>query len=414
MLKGHKSCVGGLVILLAIWVIPVGAEKNTDLKEKDKQNQQKVVEGNTEFMLDLYGRLRQENKGKNLFFSPYSISTALALTYSGARGQTEEQMAEVLHFLLEQEDLHKAFSQLQKKLNEGGRNGDYKLHVANALWGQEGYDFLEKFLDVTKKYYGSELQQVDFIRAREEARRIINTWVEGKTNNKIKDLIKPGVLTELTRLVLTNAIYFKGDWDLQFEEKYTKKLPFYVTGDKQVKAPLMYQDSEFQYAEVPGMQILELPYKGKQLSMVVFLPREVNGLGKLENELTTKKLKEYIETLQTWEVRVYLPKFKMTSQFSLKQVLQALGMKDAFSAKADFSGMNGRMDLFISAVVHKAFIEVNEEGTEAAAATAVVMEAGAAPASPPPVFRADHPFLFLIRDNETGSILFLGRLLNPV
>jgi len=394
-----------------------------------------LVAGNTEFALALYRQLRQdlgkENEEWNLFFSPYSISTALAMTYAGARGDTETQMAKALHFpqaglfksgsLMNRtilppwsrERLHNAFAQLGKELNGEGKERGYELHVANALWGQKGYEFLPEFLRLTQKHYGAGLQEVDFIRAAEPARLGINKWVEGKTNQKIKDLIPSGVLNSLTRLVLTNAIYFKGDWKHQFKERLTKEAPFYVTVGKTVRAPLMLQREEYNYAEADDVQILELPYKSGQLSMIVFLPKTRDGLEKMEKSLTPDTLKDHLKKLRTTDVIVHLPKFKLTSEFRMKKILSTLGMRDAFSPlKADFSGMTKKEKLFISAVLHKAFVEVNEEGTEAAAATGVVVGTTSVPL-PPKEFRADHPFLFLIRDNQTESILFMGRLTNP-
>ncbi|MCX6355409.1 MAG: serpin family protein [Candidatus Aureabacteria bacterium] len=369
-----------------------------------------VVEGNTSFALDLYGRLRKEEG--NLFLSPYSISTALAMTYAGARGETEKQMAKVLRLPLEQKQLHLAFSELQNKLNEDGKKGAYELSVANALWGQKGYPFLKDFLAMIKNSYGGGLNEVDFIKATESARTTINTWIEKKTNNKIKEIIAPGVLNDLTRLVLTNAIYFKGKWATQFEKKNTKEAPFILADGKKVNIPMMYQKSDFRYMEKEGCQILELPYKGDALSMLLLLPGKTDGLPALESRLVRDGPGGWLASMQgKREVVVYLPKFTMTKEFMLADVLRAMGMTDAFSLPpADFSGMTGKKDLFISAVIHKAFVDVNEEGTEAAAATAVVMRASSVQMT---VFRADHPFLFLIRDNRSGSILFIGRVVNP-
>jgi serpin B len=238
--------------------------------------------------------------------------------------------------------------------------------------------------------------------------------VESKTQQKIKELIPQGVLTVLTRLVLANAIYFKGDWAVQFDGKATAKAPFHVAPGETVEAPLMSQKNQFGYAELGELQVLALNYKGKALSMVVLLPKKPDGLAALETSLTPANLEKWTRNLPAREVQVFLPKFKMTSQFRLNEKLRALGMTDAFDeSKADFSGLDGRKQyLFITAVLHKAFVEVNEEGTEAAAATAVVIGLRSAPARPL-VFRADHPFLFLIRDNRTGSILFLGRVVDP-
>lgn len=385
-------------------------------KEKEQpaaEDIEKVVSGNSKFTLELYSKLVEGDGNNNLFFSPYSISTALAMTYAGARVETEKQMAEVLRFGLPQERLHPAFGSLEKALNEQGKKGVFELTVANALWGQKGFRFLDSFIDLVNKNYDAGLNEVDFIKNTEGARQTINRWVEKKTKEKIKDIIKPGVLDAMTRLVLTNAIYFKGKWQYEFDKKDTKDTTFHITATKETKAPMMYIKKEFKYAERVDLQILELGYKGDALSMVVLLPEKVDGISQLEKELTIENLERWLGELRKREVIVYLPRFTFTSEFSLAKLLSAMGMKDAFSLPpADFSRMTGNKDLFISAILHKAFVEVNEEGTEAAAATAVVMTTTAMPKQPP-TFKADRPFIFMIRDNKSGSILFMGKVCNP-
>ncbi|MDD2889165.1 MAG: serpin family protein [bacterium] len=371
-----------------------------------------LVNGNNTFALELYANLKN-NEG-NLFFSPYSISTALAMTYAGAKGNTQTQMAEVLHFgMLDSTSLHPAFKDLIAKTQKENKN--YQLNIANALWGQKGYKFLNEFLEVTKINYGAGFNEVDFGDT-ESARKTINDWVEEQTKNKIKELIKPGILNGDTRLVLTNAIYFKGDWVNEFDKKGTKKAPFYVKPDKKVQVLMMSKKEPFNFMEADKFQAIELPYKGNNLSMFVLLPKKIDGLAELENFLVFDSLNKWIESLKNQEVRVFFPKFKTTSEFSLKEVLESMGMSDAFSLPpADFSGITETKELFISAVIHKAFVDVNEKGTEAAAATAVVMTKGFSMSEKQiPVFRADHPFIFLIRDNRSGSILFIGRLTNPL
>ena len=374
----------------------------------------KVVAGNTEFAVDLYGKLRAHEG--NVFFSPYSISTALAMTCGGARGETENQMAQTLHFNLPPDKLHPAFAAMEANLNAAQQKGQVKLAVANSLWPQVGYAFLPDYLALCLKNYRTSIIPVDYKGHTEAARKTINDWVEARTNRKIVELLKPGVLNSSTRLVLVNAIYFKGQWVSQFVTNFTENQPFHVSSDKTIDATLMRQTHPFFYAEFPGLQVLELPYVGNDLSMIVLLPREVNGLAKLEAGMTAENLTAWTANLESQEVQVFLPKFKSTSEFSLSGTLATLGMTNAFIyGQADFSGMDGRKDLFIGDVIHKAFVEVNEGGTEAAAATAVVMLAGAAPSNPQSItlFRADHPFLFLIRDNHNGSILFLGRVVDP-
>ena len=369
------------------------------------------MEGNKAFAFGLYEKLK-EVEG-NLFFSPYSISTALAMTYAGARGNTEKQMGTALHFTLDQKRFHPAFAWLEAQFKTVQEKGDIELNIANALWAQEDYVFLREFLDLIQSNYGTVLNHVDFKRACEAARKKINAWVEQKTKDKIKDLIKPGVLNALTRLVLTNAIYFKGRWESQFKKSRTKESPFWLSIDKSVEVPMMTQKRQFRYMENDSLQILELPYIGDDLAMIVLLPRKVDGLAQLEADLSVENLNMWIGHLRKREVSVFLPKFKMTSQFRLSETLASMGMPDAFGGNADFSGIDGTKNLFISAVIHKAFVDVNEEGTEAAAATAAVISLTSAPSTPPPTFRADHPFVFLIHDNHSGSILFVGRIVDP-
>ncbi len=398
---------------------PMKADANQDVKA--------VAWGNNCFAMRLYQNLR--NDEGNLFFSPYSISTALAMTYAGAKGETREQMAQALCFPtspdvlrklgpdrepMTQEQFARAFGQIIKDLNARGGQDKYELRVANALWGQEDYRFLPDFLSFVEGQYGGALREVDFVRATERARQTINAWVEKQTNDKIKDLISPGVLDAMTRLVLTNAIYFKGNWASQFKEDRTREAPFTLLDGSKAQVLMMNQKEQFGYMEAEGLQGLEMPYVGDELSMVILLPKETAGIGALEKELTTEKVSEWLAGIRKREVIVSVPKFKMTSKFGLGKVLRAMGVTAAFSENADFSGMTGSRDLFISAVVHQAYVDVNEEGTEAAAATGVVMRLTSAAPERIPVFRADHPFIFLIRDKVSGSILFLGRLINPL
>jgi len=369
-----------------------------------------VAAGGNVFALDLYRRLRAEEG--NLFFSPYSLSTALAMTYAGAAGNTAAEMANVLHFTLPQERVHPAFARLIEDVERAGDAEGCELSVANALWGQQGFDFLPAFLQSVQTNYGAPLHQVNFA-ATDAARTRINDWVAERTRDKIKNLIRLRVLNASTRLVLTNAIYVKGDWVHPFEASATADALFWVSADRSVSAPMMQQTKSFRYGESDLCQVLELPYAGDALSMLVLLPRERADLPALEEALTHAALAQWTSGLASREVAVTLPKFKLTCQFTLGKVLQEMGMGDAFGPAADFSGMTGRRDLYISAVIHKAFVDVNEEGTEAAAATAVVMRLTGLP-QPPVVFRADHPFLLLIRHKPSGSILFMGRVADPV
>ncbi len=375
-----------------------------------------LVAGNTAFALDLYAKLRGQQG--NLFLSPFSISTALAMTSAGARGNTLDEMQKVLHLTKEP---HAAFGELLKKIHAAGAKGKYELTTANAIWAQQGFPWRGEFTDLVTKSYGAGFFPVDFAGKPEPARQRINAWVEKETKEKIKELIPQGVIDPLTRMVLTNAIYFKGNWATQFKKANTKDQPFHLEGGKKAEAPLMHQLGTYGYSEAAigagdRVQILSLPYVGKELSMIAVLPA-AGKLASLEAKLSAENLAKWTAPLRQQKINVYLPRFQleMDQPISLKQPLIAMGMKDAFDdRKADFFGMHsGKEMLLITEVLHKAFVDVNEEGTEAAAATGVVVGVRSdAPASPP-VFRADHPFLFFIRDNATGSVLFLGRYTGP-
>jgi serpin B len=376
-----------------------------------KEKATTVVEGNNCFAFDLYARLSQEKS--NLFFSPHSISNALAMTYDGARGNTAIEMKNVLHFPFDQNGLDPAFADLIRQLQEGKDKAKYELVLANRLFGQKDYDFLPSFLKVQRDFYAAPLEEVDFIRATEAARKTINSWVERQTDDKIQDLIKPGILTVDTRLVLANAIYFKAAWQRPFDINRTAAEKFFVPPDNTVKVPTMHANVRANFFKTDSFSVLELPYEDRQLSMVLFLPQEVGGLADFEKQLNIANLQKWLAELTDHEVTVALPKFKLTCEFQLNEVLKTLGMRDAFNPRrADFSGMTTRDGLFISAVVHKAFIDLNEAGTEAAAATAGVIALRSLPS--PGTFRADHPFVYLIKDNRTGAILFLGRVVNPI
>ena len=381
------------------------------------QQEQQLVSSNNGFACDLYAQLR-DSKG-NLFFSPFSVSTALAMTYAGAKADTAAQMRKAMRFPASQEDdAHAGFADLLKHFDEVNRGESVQLNMANSLWPQAGASILESFSTLVKQRYGVEITPVDYKYAEPEARARINRWVEDKTEDKIKNLIANPLPAE-TRLVLVNAVYFKGDWEDAFNTDLTKDASF-SSGDGQVvEVPLMQQTKRFNYAQSNDSQFIELPYKGGALSMFVALPMDKTsaGLTKLEKELTGGQIVAWQAQMTETKVQVFLPKFKIEwGTASLVQMLKNLGMSDAFVfGKADFSGISGDKLLFIGDVLHKAFVAVDEKGTEAAAATAVLVPRGASPrpAAPPPVFRADHPFIFFIQDNATGSILFMGRVVNP-
>ena len=364
--------------------------------------------GNSAFALDLYQAFK--NTPGNLCVSPYSISSALALTYGGARGNTAVQMAKALHFTLDDANLHEAFGSLNGALKERGASGEVQLSLANALWGQRDREFLGGFTTLGREHYGAGLMPVDFAGNSVEAAEEINAWASEETGGRIGSLIDPGLLDPSTMLVVSNATYFNGGWASKFESDKTWEEPFWVTPDSSVMVEMMHQTRRFRYTETGELKILEMPYVGGDLSMIVLLPREKTGLAGVERYLTLKSLRIWLRQLQEEDLIVSVPRFKAGSDLLLNDVLKGMGMKDAFAAgAADFSGMTGGKELFIGAVVHKALVEVAEEGTEAAASTAVVMKKGPAPKQ----FRADHPFIFLIRDKISGSILFMGRVADP-
>ncbi len=401
-----------LMIVSAVLFGNTGQEKeepqvNPEVAAVYAAVQSDLVNSNTMFALDLYRALSQEEG--NLFFSPYSISTALAMTYAGARGETETQMKGTLCFTLPQSVLHPAFRALDTDLMRRASDIEgVQLSIANALWGQIGYPFLSGFRDTLAESYDAPLKLTDFAGTTEQARMDINDWVRAATNGKIEDLMKPGTITPLTRLVLANAIYFKGTWELQFDAKKTEFAPFHRLDESQVKVPMMRMQECFPYTNGTDFQAIELPYTGDTLSMVILLPR-AGMFEDFEADLSIERLDTILAQLCSEKVQLAMPKFELTSEFSLADTLAELGMPDAFqSGAADFSGMDGSRDLFIGHVAHKAFVSVNEEGTEAAGATGVSMVL-----SIPAMMTIDHPFIFLIRDIKTGTILFIGRVMDP-
>ncbi len=373
------------------------------------------VDGNSAFAFDLYQVLKE--KSDNLFYSPHSISLALTMTYAGARGETERQMADTLHFILSQDHLHPAFNGLDIDLasrGEGAEDKDgegFRLNIVNAIWGQEGVRFLSEFLDVLAENYGAGLRLLDFASALEESRVTINDWVSEQTEGRIEDLIPQGALDPATVLVLTNAIYFNAAWAEPFQERMTEDGAFHLLDGSKVTVPMMRQTKSFGYIKGEGYQAVELPYDGRELSMVILLP-EAGEFESFESALDAGRVDGIVNGLVHRQVALTMPKFEFESGFSLKKTLAAMGMPDAFTGAADFSGMTGDHDLFISEVLHKAFVSVGEAGTKAAAATAVVKAKLGMPEEPVEV-AVDRPFIFLIRDVETGAILFVGRVVDP-
>ncbi|MBP9853547.1 MAG: serpin family protein [Candidatus Omnitrophica bacterium] len=405
-------------ILLSLFLIFLTCQESCVFASQE-EDIKTVAENNQQFAFDLYSQIK--NNDDNLFFSPFSISMALAMTYAGARGNTEKQMAETLHFSLNQDELHPIFLKINRDLQADQGEKGFELSIANALWGEKSFKFHKSFIDLTKNYYEAGFKEADFKNNAEPERQTINSWVEKQTKDKIKDLLLPRVLTEITKLVLVNAIYFKGHWIYPFEKEYTQPRKFELISGEQIEVPTMNQESSYGYSENETLQILEMPYKGDELSMVIFLPKKAGGIKELEASLKTENVRNWLSKLEKQEVTVFLPKFTMTREFSLKENFESLGMTDAFNPyAADFSGMSPlaldtEYHLCISEIIHKAFVDVNEEGTEAAAATAVVMvKMTAAAVEPKPIFNADHPFIFIIRDKISDNILFIGRVMDPL
>ncbi len=382
-----------------------------------------LVGGNTAFALDLYQAI--QGSDGNLFISPYSISLALAMAYAGSRGDTQRQMAETLHFDLPQGQLHSAFNALDLSLTgQSGEEdeGEFRLSIANSVWGQEGYGFLPEYLDTLALNYGDEVRPLDFRRNPEGARDRINDWVAGETQDRIKDLIVPGAITPLTRLVLANAIYFKAGWQDSFDENATRDRPFHLLDGDQRDVPMMRQQKQLRYARGDGYQAVELPYEGGEVAMAILLP-DSGRFSEFEGSISGESLEAIVDGLDYELVRLTMPKFEMESAFSLSETLAAMGMPDPFDDQAaNFSAMDGRscqargdICLVISDLLHKAFVSVDEAGTEAAAATAVVVGVTRAePVEPEPIeLVVDRPFLFIIRHLDTGAILFVGRVLSP-
>jgi serpin B len=379
---------------------------------EDPKNGQ-LVAGNTAFATDLYQR-EKSNPG-NLFFSPYSISTALAMTYAGAAGKTADEMGRTLHLGLPQAEVPPAFASLIGQINEVGKTGSVKLDTANSLWCQQDFPLLESYFKIVHSDFYAEARQVDFVKETEPTRVAINSWVAQKTQDKIKDLLQPGQLSADTRLVLCNAIYFKGQWMNPFQPTATHPAPFFTGNGQQTQVPLMNQTLSVRSRQMDGFTAFSLPYISNSLSLFILLPQSVDGLQALEQKVNSEDLRQWLSSVDSApEVKseLSLPKFKMTCRLELAPALSALGMGTAFSRAADFSGISSKHALSISEVVHQAYIDVNEEGTEAAAATGAIMRLTAS-VQRTPVLRVDHPFLFLIRDNHTGSVLFLGRVIDP-
>jgi serpin B len=390
----------------------VRSERSRNLDPRiNPEDLAELVEGNSRFAFDLLQQLKKEDE--NLFFSPISISIALAMTYAGARGDTEEQIAETMYFTLPHSTLHATFNYVDlalEKLNEDPET--FRLNIVNTLFGQQGYQFRPEYLDLLALFYGAGMNLMDFVADPEGSRLIINEWVSDQTEGRIEDLIPEDAIDEYTRLVLVNAIYFIARWSYPFEESLTSEAPFYLLDGTQINTPTMHQTESYNYARGSNYQLIELPYDGWKSSMVILVPDE-GDFNIFQNRLSYELLQSGLANMSRVNMDLSMPKFSYDSSFSLKDALQELGMTDAFvNAVANFSRMDGTRDLLIKDVVHQAFVAVDEKGTEAAAATGVIVGIESAMIDTITV-TIDRPFFFLIRDLETGSILFLGRVLDP-
>ncbi len=406
-----------IFIFIVLLMMPGCKSKNKISETRNPMRQSATIkdisEANNEFALSLYKKLGDDEK--NLVFSPYSITSALAVTYAGAKGNTAREMAEVLWFPEDQAAFHPGYKAFTDSIQLTGDEKGTELRIANALWAQDDYKLRQDFLDLAESCYKAKAENVNFKipEELEKTRQKINRWVEEMTNNKIQNLLPPGVLKEVTRLVITNAIWFNGNWVKPFDKNNTASSIFNINSSKSVPTDFMHQKSNAGYYEDDEVQALELLYKGEKKSMIIVLPKETEGWRLVGRILTLDRLSLISQGMEVKEVEMAIPKFTYDSQFNLKETLVLLGMKEAFSNYADFSGMTEANDLKIDEVIHKAFIEVNESGTEAAAATAVIMVLKSALEEQPIRFIANHPFIYFIVDKTTGGIIFMGRFVNP-
>ncbi|MEM7819777.1 MAG: serpin family protein [Candidatus Aenigmatarchaeota archaeon] len=416
----NKILINGIIVLFMVSIVTAGAvlfifpyEPKQPPKADDtgftSQGVQEVVNANNKFAFDLYSELDKSEKG-NIFYSPYSIFAALAIAYEGTKGKTADEIKSVFHFP-ENDILRPNFAAIYNEINKGYK--DYELRTGNALWVQQDYPLLEDYTNRVERYYGGKAANVDFVKETEKSRQTINSFIEEQTNNKIKDLLPPSSLSPLIRLIITNAIYFKGTWVWQFDPKDTREMDFKITPTNVVKVPTMYMKPDkamFNYADLGDLQILELPYKSEEISMLILLPTE--NLDIIESSLTPEKLEEWKSKMQETRLdAIYLPKFEFNTKYSLKDILSTLGMPTAFDMNlADFSGMTTAEKIWIDFIIHQAYVKVDEKGTEAAATTAIGMMGSAAQRN---IFKADHPFIFIIQQKDTGNILFIGRVVDP-
>ena len=380
--------------------------------QPSKYNIESLAESNNLFAVDLFKQI--QSKSENLIFSPYSIGTVLAMIYSGSGGKTAKEMSEVLYFP-QQALLDPVESGMRESMQEIDTMRGTDFRLANAIWAQENFSFLPDYLDRVEKYYDAPLTLMDFIETsnREESRKKINHWVEEETNSRIRDLIQPGILDASTRMVLTNAIYFNGGWMFPFDSAATSPSLFHTSTKESIKTDFMHQTRSYPYYEDEEIQAICLPYKNNRMVLMVILPKSIEGWRMISQVINYERFNLVLSGMGTREVQLALPKFRSELQINLRQELTSMGMGTAFSRQADLSGMTGEKNLYVDEVIHKAFIEVNETGTEAAAATAAIIGLKSSLRDDPVRFNADHPFVFFLLDRQTGCIIFTGRLVIP-
>ncbi len=431
--RSHHWVRASALLVIAIFAFALGCSSNDlsfdviqsslsriEAPSVSAPSLQELARGNSLFAIDVYHHLAATYSGQNLFFSPYSISVALAMTYAGAEGNTESQMAATLRFALPEQNLHAAFNEVNRQLESrgqgaAGRDGEgFRLNVVNSIWGQKDYPFVDTFLDCLALNYGAGLRAVDFVQAPEECRTTINSWVEEQTEDRIKDLLAPGSVHLLTRMVLVNAVYFNAAWENPFEESVTRPGDFRRLAGSTVRVDMMRQTENFAYVDGDGFKAVSLPYDGNELAMLIVVPNQ-GHFSSFEASMTSTQINEIVAGLSIQNVALTMPKWGLeTPAISLAGMLRRMGMPDAFDPrKADFSGMTAVNEpLFISDVVHKAFVAVDEKGTEAAAATGVILGTTSMP--PPPIeLDVDRPFVYFIRDVTTDTVIFMGRVTDP-
>lgn len=371
-----------------------------------------IVDGLNDLSFDLYHTMNSDLP-VNEFYSPLSISAAFAMTYAGAEHKTANEMRKVLNYGPQNSQFHALYGEMLDSLSQ--KSESFEMNIANAIWVEENFKLLKKYKKIVTKKYRSESQLLDFINGPDASRKIINNWVEYHTNDKIKDLIPEGMLNADTRMVLTNAVYFNAEWSNMFNEAMTKKDVFHLLDGSETSCDMMYQRHYYAYSNSPTHEIIEIPYKGYDYSMLIVLPQTYQGLKQQAKSLSSEVLKQHDENKKTEDILLYMPKFKLESEYELASILKKMGLQEAFSFNADFSGISGQKDLFISDAVHKAFIEVDEKKTEAAAATGLIMKlTSMAPVQKAPLeFRVDHPFTFMIRHDKSKAIIFIGQLTEP-